>query len=310
MIYPLRVAGLTAIALLMSGCDEWEWGDSNRFKEDFHFSYTLKPGGKLSMENTNGSIEIMGWEKETIDISGTKYASTEDFMKGLKIDVVASDDNVRIRTIPPSGHRGNWGARYVIRVPFRADLERITSSNGAIKLDNVEGPARLRTSNGAVRIFRVKGNIEVETSNGGVEVTEHSGSLIARTSNGGIRADAVQGDFQAITSNGGINARFSDPQPGKTIRLESSNGSVNLVMDAIRDNNIRIATSNSSITLKLPASAKGQLKAHTSNSNVQTDFDVMARGQMTKTHVEGTINGGGPLIDLSTSNGSIRVLKL
>jgi DUF4097 and DUF4098 domain-containing protein YvlB len=257
-------------------------------------------------------VEILGWGQDTIDISGTKYASTEPVIKALKIDIVASPEGIRIRTIPPTGHRANWGAKFVIRVPRRVELERIASSNGSVRVEDVEGSARLRTSNGAVRISRVNGPVEVETSNGGVEVAEHNGSLIARTSNGAIRADNVRGLFEATTSNGSINARLADPQPGKPIKLGSSNGSVTLAMDTLKDNDVRITTSNSSITLKLPASAKGLLKANTSNSHVTTDFDITIRsGQLSKAHVEGAINGGaGPTFDLSTSNGGIRVLKL
>jgi hypothetical protein len=313
MIYGLRVAGLAAAALLFTGCDDWgDWGDSNRFKEDFHHSYPLKTGGKVTLESGNGGVEIIGWDQENIDIAGTKYASTEAVLKALKIDIVASADAVRIRAIPPTGHRANWGAKFVIRVPRRIELERIATSNGGLRIEDLEGSARLRSSNGGVRIARVKGPVEVETSNGGVEVAEHDGSLIARTSNGGIRADNVRGLFEATTSNGSINARLADPQQGKPVKLDSSNGSVTLTMDNIRDNDVRITTSNSSITLKLPSTAKGLLKANTSNSNITTDFDVNVRsGQLSKAHVEGTLNGGtGPIFDLSTSNGSIRILKM
>jgi hypothetical protein len=313
MRHSLRVTGLAAAALVLAGCDDWgEWGDSGRFKEEFHHSYALKPGGRVSLENSNGSVEIVGWGQDTIDIAGTKYASTEAVIRALKIDIVATADSVRIRTIPPTGHRANWGAKYVIRVPRRIELERIASSNGSIRIEDLEGSARLRTSNGSVRLSRFNGSAEVETSNGGVEVMEHNGSLIARTSNGGVRADNVRGLFEATTSNGSINARLADPQPGKPIKLGSSNGSIALTMDAINDNDVRITTSNSSITLKLPASAKGLLKANTSNSSITTDFDVTVRsGQLSKAHVEGALNGGtGPTFDLSTSNGGIRVLKM
>lgn len=313
MTHALRMAGLAATALLFTGCDDWgDWGDSNRFKEEFHESHPLKAGGKVSLESSNGGVEIIGWDQDTIDIAGTKYASTEQVLKALKIDIVASSDAVRIRAIPPTLHRANWGAKFVIRVPRRVELERIASSNGGIRIEDLEGSARLRTSNGGVRIARVKGPVEVETSNGGVEVAEHDGSLIARTSNGGIRADNVRGLFEATTSNGSINARLADPQAGKPVKLDSSNGSITLTMDTIRDNDVRITTSNSGITLRLPASAKGLLKANTSNSNVTTDFDINVRaGQLSKSHVEGTLNGGpGPTFDLSTSNASIRVLKM
>ena len=47
-----------------------------------------------------------------------------------------------------------------------------------------------------------------------------------------------------------------------------------------------------------------------SASSITSDFDVMTHGTQSKNRLEGQINGGGPLIDLSTSNGSIRIQKL
>src|SRR5258708_38045978 len=86
-------------AIFTAGC---EFDDVNRevtrHKEDFHYSYALKSGGRLELENFNGSVEITGWDKDTVEVNGTKYAPTEDLVRNLKIEVVATPDVVRIRT--------------------------------------------------------------------------------------------------------------------------------------------------------------------------------------------------------------------
>jgi hypothetical protein len=50
--------------------------------------------------------------------------------------------------------------------------------------------------------------------------------------------------------------------------------------------------------------------AQTSNSSVTTDFELRVQGEFTKHRMEGTIGNGGPMIDLSTSNGAIRLVKM
>jgi len=227
------------------------------------------------------------------------------------VDIAATADSVDIRTLFPSGVHGNVGAKYIIRVPQKAVLDRITSSNGSVRVESVDGPVRLKTSNGSVRVSRVNGLVDLHTSNGGVDVNDQTGGLIIRTSNGAVKVDNVRGSFEATTSNGGIHARLSDPEAQKPIKLESSNGTVELTMERINGNNVRINTSNSSIQLRLPQNAGGQLRAHTSNSSITTDFDVSIRaGQISKSRLEGSIGAGGPMFDLSTSNGNIKVLKL
>jgi hypothetical protein len=49
--------------------------------------------------------------------------------------------------------------------------------------------------------------------------------------------------------------------------------------------------------------------ARTSNASISSDFDVSSRGFGDKHHLEGTIGSGGPVLDLSTSNGSIKVVR-
>ena len=311
MLHRIRVSGLAVAALLLVGCDEWgDWGDMSRHKEDFRFTEKLKPGGRLTLENMNGSVEITGGEGDQVEIVGTKYAATPEMLQALKVDVVGTGDSVRIRTIPPSGHRGNMGAKYVIRVPRRTELDRIISSNGRISIDNVESAARLRTSNGAVRVANTKGAIEVETSNGAVELMGNSGAVSVRTSNGQIRADDVRGALTAVTSNASVTARIAEPEAGRPISVTTSNGAVNITVASLRDNAVTATTSNSSITVRLPSSVGVQLKASTSNSSISTDFDVSARGTISKNHLEGAINGGGAPMVLSTSNGSIRLERL
>jgi hypothetical protein len=74
---------------------------------------------------------------------------------------------------------------------------------------------------------------------------------------------------------------------------------------------IRAETRNSSITLRLPSTTAATLTAGTSNSSISSEFDVRTEthGENRKNHLDGTIGTGGPRIDLSSSNGHIRILK-
>lgn len=295
--------------VLLAACDFADWAETARYKEDFQHTYTLKPGARLYVENLNGSIEIAGWNQDRAEITGTKYASSKDLLAALKVDVAVVGDSLRIRTVRPSGRRGNMGARYLIRLPRRAALERIESSNGGIRIENIEGEARLRTSNGSVRVIALAGDLEAETSNGGVELEDVDGKLTVRTSNGSIRGKAVRGALDAHTSNGAIRVAFQQLHGRRPIRAVTSNGSIELELPEL-SGGVEASTSNGAITLRLPASISADVRAVTSNSSITTDFDVRVRDRMSKTHLEGAIGNGGPLLDLKTSNGAIRLLKV
>jgi len=74
----MRLVCLGLGFFVLAGCEDFDiGGSSDRYREDFHFSYPLSAGGSLMVENSNGSVEIVGWDKNTIDIDGTKYASSK-----------------------------------------------------------------------------------------------------------------------------------------------------------------------------------------------------------------------------------------
>jgi DUF4097 and DUF4098 domain-containing protein YvlB len=303
-----------AAALLLTGCEDLgDWGNSERFKEDFHGTFPLNAGGTVTLETFNGAVEVFGWDQNSVDVSATKYASTKEQVDAIKIDVAAPTAGaVRIRAIRPSdiGWHGNMGARFTIRVPRGVQLDNIGSSNGAIKVEGIEGSARLHTSNGAIRLTKVHGEVEARTSNGSIDIQELDGNANLHTSNGAIRVDANHGWFEATTSNGSIVANLTDPGTSRALKLHSSNGKIELTVKGSPLPEVRAETSNSAVTVRLPAEANARVRAHTSHSSVTTDFDSLTPSGHSKSEVEGTLGRGGPTIELSSSNGGIRISKI
>ena len=302
-VLPAIAAGLVVLA----GCEFEDMGGFERYHEDFHYSYPLKAGGRLNVESFNGSVDVSVWDQETVDISGTKHARTQEDTHDLKIEVDHGADSVSVRAVRPSMRRGNYGAQFAIKVPRGVVMEHVTTSNGAIRVADGAGPARLKTSNGAVEVRRLKGPLNAETSNGPVELQDIDGGVDVHTSNGHIRAEGIRGAFEATTSNNNIHAALE--KVDGTVRVVSSNGGIELSLPPNAQSAVRAHTSNNGITLHLPGEVNARLSAGTSNASITTDFEMRLRGEIAKHHIEGTIGNGGPLIELSTSNGAIRILK-
>lgn len=308
-IHFLAIAALAVIPF-EAGCDlETLAHDGNPFREDFQYSYDLRPGGRVSVETFNGSVEVLSWEKDAVQITGTKYASREEDLANIRIDVKADDSSVQVRAIRPELRRGNMGVKFFIRVPQRVHLDLIRSSNGPIRVEDVEGHSHLETSNGAIRLRKIAGRLDARTSNGTIEGGDVEGTAILRTSNGAIRMDRIRGGVQATTSNGPIHIAMMAPPAGERLEFTSSNGSIELGFDELPRNEVRASTSNSSVTLRIPPTTRAQIRASTSNSSITSELDVDTHGVTNKNRLEGEINGGGPLIQVTTSNGAIRLLR-
>lgn len=305
----MRTTLLPLAALLLAGCDIEDWGNSRRYHEDFKYTYNLKPGGRLSLESYNGKVEITGWDQNNVEIAGTKYAESTGVLAAIKIEIAATDDAIAVRTTRPTDGRDRGGASYVIRVPRRVELDRISSSNGSMRVEGVEGKARLQTSNGSVDVSKTGGGVDARTSNGGIDLHEVRGGASLRTSNGHVRAERVNGPFEAHTSNGGIDVRLTEAEAGRPVRLETSNGHIDLSMEKFQDNEVRASTSNGGITLTMPASLQAKLRAHASRNSIKTDFEVRTTSFDDKHSLNGSIGNGGALLDLTTSNGGISLRR-
>jgi DUF4097 and DUF4098 domain-containing protein YvlB len=304
---------LSACLLGLSGCELEDFG-SSRYSKDFHYSYPLKPGGKLSVETFNGAVEVTAWDQDMVEIDGAKYGPSPEAADALKVDIANGPDSIAISVSRSEDFRGNRGARFSVKMSRKSILDHVTSSNGSIVLQGVLGPARLRTSNGSIRVSDSEGGLDAHTSNGGIELTDVTGDTVARTSNAHIRAENLKGPLEASTSNSSITASFAQVPFSRSVRLETSNAGVDLALPstfgAPSGPGVRVGTSNGQITVRLPSSVNAQVLARTNNSSITSDFEMKLQGEARKNHLDAVIGSGGPLLDLSTSNAAIRLLKL
>lgn len=265
----VRVLALACTTLLLAACGDVVLGFSgDEHREDFHYTYSLSAGGKITVENYNGSVDISGWDQGNVEISGTKYAHSARDLGEIRVDVASSPNSIAIRTLPVPHLFRSGGVRYVIHVPRRAELEDIQTANGPIRVNMIDGSARLHTSNGPIHASSIKGSLDAATSNGPMEIT----GLMGRA------------------------------------ELRTSNGRIDLTMEAAQE--VRASTSNGAISVRLPAGAGYDVRARTSNGSISSDFDVSVRGRIERHSLNGTIGSGGPLLDLTTSNGAIRLMRL
>ena len=74
------------------------------------------------------------------------------------------------------------------------------------------------------------------------------------------------------------------------------------------DGNMTLRTSNGSVHAE---DVRGDLEAETSSTGtIHSDFEILTRGMLSKHRLEGKIAGGGPKYELTTSNGTIRLLRM
>lgn len=271
----MRLALLPVLAATaaLSACDVVDLDFARAgYTRDFHYSYPLDPGGKLSVETFNGDIEVSAWDQNTVEISGSKRGPTREEADSLEVAIQHSPASISIRVQASPVRHNHQGARFFIQAPSSTVLDWLATSNGAIRVTGGSGPARLRTSNGRIRVTGLGGGLEATTSNGPI--------------------------FADLEGAGG------------PVRAKTSNGNIELRLPMRLKDEVRAQTSNGDITLRLPEGLDARLSARTSNASITSDFDLRMQGENGRNRVEAVMGKGGPLVELVTSNGRIRLARL
>ena len=295
------VPALFALLLSATAC-----GIAGGFEitEEFDQTYDAATIKFLKLENRNGNVELEVWDRVEIQVKAIKRVRSlrekqaEERLKVIKIVVTPSEDTLTIRTVWPQRRRefrffsGGRSAsvHYQLKLPRQLNVDARTS-NGRLNASGLEGDQLFRSTNGRIEVQEVSGTLEAKTTNGRINVTGASGRVNLLTTKGTIRANNLKGSIRAKTTNGSIRASFQDSP----------------------EDEVNLGTTNGSIRLTLPAGTNADLLARTTNGSVTTEFPVMMRveGEIKKRpkRVEGKLGSGGVLLDLSTTNGSIRILK-
>jgi DUF4097 and DUF4098 domain-containing protein YvlB len=233
-------------------------------------------------------------------------------------------------------------------VTLRAHLLNgsITVKAGAVKDVIVEARTRgesnrdesARTENGMKRIPMTSTGLNIEAENNQVRISTDSfqrtvdltltvpvkTSLSLKTVNdGNIVVNGVDGEMDIDDVNGSVTLNHVSG----SVVAHALNGKVLASLSRVDPKPMAFSSMNGDIDVTLPADTKATLNMRTDNGEVYSDFDVQLQTTAPQQTIEdnrneggkyrvkidknvrGTINGGGPEIQLKDFNGNIYIRK-
>lgn len=235
LIVPLLVWMIPAFGQMRENTDpqmscEATWkGDSERFCEVRETRVAATQRLEVAA-SPNGGVTVRGWNHPEILVRARVEANalTEAQAKSLANLVNIQVGAGRLDAVGPARNRDPdawWGVSYEVFVPHRMDL-KVTSANGGITIQDVEGDITYTTANGGVNLTRLAGNVRGETRNGGVSLhlpINYSARILDSTQHGGFKNEfPVSGDL------GSKKIEFNVGTGGAPIRIATRNGGVSI----------------------------------------------------------------------------------
>jgi len=327
------ISWVTLIALLLVGVG-FTFHVEAAVSDTITKKFTVKTGGTLYLESDRGEIQVKTHDENTVEVKVYREAKTSSESNAQKIFdefpiTIEQDGN----DVIIDGEKGDSGfnlfggndrlrIRYVVTVPFQYNAS-LETAGGSITVDDLDGEVDAGTAGGSLRFGHISGSVEgataggsivlkgcgedvdLKTAGGSIEIGNVEGDVEARTSGGSIRVGDVAGTVDVRTSGGSITIKGMSG----SVEARTSGGSIQANITSQLESDSQLKTSAGNVTVYIPENIELNIKARTSGGQVHTDLPITVKGDLSKSRLEGTLNGGGPTLEMETSGGSVIIKK-
>lgn len=258
-------------------------------EELFAQSFDLGADAVVDVDVADADVSIANHRGAGVEVRvlvGGREEDGRELFEAIRFEATASGNTLRVRARDPQMGRDWWsGGRWAsvtvaIAAPEGASLD-VRTGDGDIEVADFAGAVSLRTSDGDVAAGRLSGDrIEIQTSDGDVRVGfVGDATTSVRTGDGDV----------VLTVAGGS--------------LEASSGDGDLWVELDTPTELRLRTGDGDITIRAPESLAAEV--HLQGEDLDMDGDFRLQGRIGDDRVTGTLNGGGPLLQARTGDGTI-----
>ena len=274
--------------------------------EEVNQTRDADPNGKVSVSNTSGEIEIVGWNRNQVQVTGTLGDDVEE----LIFETSGRQTTIKVKIPSHRGHFDDASAELVIRVPRGSSID-VGVVSADIDVEGVRGEQELHSVSGDITTEVYGADVEAESVSGDIEaegkgedaraeLASVSGDVTAKDLKGEISAGTVSGD---IDIDGGSFGRAG---------LETVNGDIEFAAELRKSGKMNVETVNGTVDIQFDGAVDARFDIETFNGRIKNCFGPKAERTSKYapgwelTFVEGS--GEGRVV-ISTLNGSVTLCK-
>ena len=277
------------------------------------------PGGPVDSSITVKAPSLSAVEISTsngaVEAAGVSGPLTVDTGAGeLSIDRVRGDcrlvtggGDVRVGQVHGSLRCSSGAGK--ISVGTVAGEIIVETVGGDIVANDVGGAVRAQTGAGGVHILKAGGPVNAGTGGGQIIVDKANGIVMARNMAGPVQVGAAAG-VQCESGSGGI--RVSNISGAMRVSTSLGNIMASLLAGRLADS--FLATGNGDITVWIPSNVGVTVRAQNEMADtlrrIISEYPaIQPRRQGRQLFAEGAVNGGGPLLQISATAGTIFIKR-
>lgn len=165
-------------------------------------TYPLVNDSGISIENSNGDIDVLSHDGTNAILHITKLGATEGDLNNIYADVIVTDKSLQIIT-----KYLNPAAKALIN--YQLLLPKINkyscnfkTSSGDTSIKEIDAEVNATSMSGKINVEKVIGTTQAKTSSGDMKFKTITGRLTATTQSGSVEAKKIEGPAQFTSSSG------------------------------------------------------------------------------------------------------------
>jgi DUF4097 and DUF4098 domain-containing protein YvlB len=256
-----RHAGRIAICAIAALVVPWSLVHAGRTIQERR---AADPQGEVEIVNIAGMVEVDGWARNEVEVSGTAGDNVE------RVDVSSAGNRTSIRVVSRSAH--SWGsdgeAHLIVHVPAKsAVMAELVSAN--FKVTGVLGDLKLQTVSGSVT-GEAGGDVRAATVSGEVRLTARAAKAIeVRTISGDIRLTGGGGEVDITTVSGSGTMELSDVTRG---RFKSVSGDLAVALSLTPEGRIDGESVSGNVNLKFGSTPNAEFDVQSFSGDIKNCF--------------------------------------
>jgi DUF4097 and DUF4098 domain-containing protein YvlB len=259
---------------------------------------------QVIVSTSDGAVEASGVEGPLEVDTGGGEINADRIRGDCKLVTGAGD--IRVGTCGSLQCSSGAGRIQVGVIQGEAVMETF---GGDIIANQVGGILRANTGGGAIHISNAGAAVNVSTGGGQIIVEKAAGIVTARNMAGPVKVGAAAG-VRCESASGGIN--ISNITGAMNVSTSLGNIMASLLSGKLAES--FLATGNGDITVFIPSNVGVNIRAQNDMADttrrIAVDFPgIRVRRQGRLIVAEGPVNGGGPLLQISATVGTIFIRK-
>ena len=267
-------------------------------------SIDAAPDGEVEIVNISGSVEVYGWSRNSVQVSGELGDKVEELI------LERNGNNVLVKVKVPRNNSNNISSDLEVRVPEGSSID-VSTVSADINVEGVEGEQALQTVSGDVETESHGSDISAESVSGDVEVVGNGGDAetSANTVSGDVSVVGVSGTVAAEAVSGDVEVRDGSFQRAG---LNTVNGEIDFHAGLRDGGRLTVESVNGDVDIQFGGDVSARFDIETFNGDISNCFGPKA--ERTSKYAPGwelsfTEGDGNGRVTISTLNGDIEICK-